>query len=263
MRYVWIIATAAMLYACGPNEAQQKEVEALKAELMRVREDSIRQAIVNSENDSLMAVISDALRDINQSSGSMHSMIVNEQGKVNKDEILTSLSHVKSAIESGKEKIKDLEARLAAVSKKNKGLNKLVEQLKKEIEDKQKEIEQLKARIEEQQSTIVDLSGQLQESRNIIDQQRNELSNTKQNLEQEKVSNVASQIRGYMGEADVEKKLGDRIGKLFNKKKKMEAYEKALNLYKKALELAEANPNAGFSPATIKAKIAEIEKLMD
>ncbi len=263
MRYVWIIAAAATLYACGPNEAQQKEVEALKAELMRVREDSIRQSVTNSENDSLMAVISDALRDINQSSGNMHSMIVNEQGKVNKDEILSSLSQVKTAIETGKEKIKDLEARLAAVSKKNKGLNKLVEQLKKEIEDKQKEIDQLKTKIEEQQSTIVDLTGQLDESRKMLEQERSELSNTKQNLEQEKVSNISSQIRGYMGEADVEKKLGDRIGKLFNKKKKMEAYGKAVGLYKKALELAEANPNAGFNPATIKSKIAELEKLME
>lgn len=263
MRYIWIIITAAALYSCGPSEAQLKEVEALKADMARMREDSTKLANTSSENDAMMASISDALRDINQSSGSMHTMIVNEQGKVNKEEILSSISQVKTAIDAGQAKIKDLEARMAAVSKKNTGLNKLVQQLKKEIEDKQTEITELKAKIEQQESSIVDLTGQLAESREIINQQSSEINNTKQNLENEKTSNIASQIKGYMGQADVEKKLGDRIGKLFNKKKKLESYGKAKDLYKKALELAESNPNAGFNPATIKAKIAEIEGLME
>lgn len=174
--YLVLLAVAVMLFAnsCVENSKQYKELAAERDSLLAVSQST------SNDFDSTMSIISEienALAEVRTSEG----IIMVDNPEDNGNQAVAQINALEQKLQENREKLDNLEKRLAEQGSKNKSLAQTIDRLQKEIDEKDKSLNDLKAQLQSTKEELQVSQGRVQE-----------LSGTVSNLN-ENINNLNSQ----------------------------------------------------------------------
>ncbi len=151
-----------------------------------------------------------------------------ERGGLNRQRMKHQLNHVRDLLVRHRERIANLEQKLAAENGDAQNLRIIITALRQQVDEKEREIEKLKADLENNRKSISELTGKVQQMREVQEEQQQTISTQNETIQQQ--ADILN--KGYIKIASKKelKSIGLLTGGLF-KKSKMDYSKIDLNLF--------------------------------
>ncbi|MCH5328143.1 MAG: hypothetical protein J1E02_03905 [Coprobacter sp.] len=179
--FVVLLYTAVSLTSCGESKKEREQ---------RERIDSLENANLRKELDyddlqKYLAVIAEGLDSIAIEEKEILVNNVSESPGLNRQLMKNNLAHVREILARHRDRIKELEAKLANSQGDASHLRTIITALREQLDAKDRELEQLKADLEDNRKSIKDLTSRVQRMSEEQEQQEQTIREQQETIQQQ------------------------------------------------------------------------------
>lgn len=177
------ILCALLLFGCS-NKEREEQLQSELTQVSNVR-DSLQQSLNQRDQylDEVMKTVTDVYGDLEKTRVKEHKLMPKgsqEHPQVmtanTRQQLLTSVNEIGSALKDNQKKISDLQVRLKKAGVESTKLNQLIETMKTDIQNREQEIGQLKSNLEGLTASVNEKSRIIQVKDSVIGDQQKKLN---------------------------------------------------------------------------------------